>query len=250
MTQALLAEPGAAQKAFSLLTFWKLNGFALDNELLAQTIEQMIIRHVTSGVSSDISWALAFCIDNRLILGAYACKTLSTFEDDCLGIQALHAHSIGILPKGFTTRRLSRLLKAVDLEGEHWLLGYEAFRQGYLTDSKVAVKSNPLFSDLFTSNVTFYRSKLPAYASIIHPGGAPEWVVKAWIEFLQLKRIAREAQREFKTEPLPILDLIRNDLAQVPEKEISVDDAISELLDLFEPKELTDLIDDTEPYVG
>jgi hypothetical protein len=175
ITQALLAEPGASQKAFSLLTFWKLNGFVIDTDLLAQTVEQMILRHRSSGVSSDISWALAFCIDNRIVLGTPAGKTLSAFEDDCLGIQTLHAQSLGLLPKGFTTRRLSRLLNAVDLEGEHWLLGYEAFRQGYLTGSGAAVKANPLFSDLFNSNVTFYRSKLPAYASIIHPGGAPEW---------------------------------------------------------------------------
>jgi hypothetical protein len=45
LTQALLAEPGVAQKVFSLLTFWKLNGFALDIPLLGQTVERMILRH-------------------------------------------------------------------------------------------------------------------------------------------------------------------------------------------------------------
>ena len=249
ITQTLLAEPGASQKAFSLLTYWKLNGFSIDTDLIAQTVDQMIIRHRSSGVSSDISWALAFCIDNQIVLGATAGKTLSAFEDDCLGIQTLHAHSLGLLPKGFKTRRLSRVLKGVDLEGEHWLLGYEAFRQGFLSDSGPAVKANPLFMDLFNSNVTFYRTQLPVYASIIHPGGAPEWVVTSWIRFLQLKRITREAQTEFETRPLPILDLIKKDFEQVPQKDVSVDDAISELLDLFEPK-VEELIPEIEPYVG
>ena len=130
------------------------------------------------------------------------------------------------------------------------MLGYEAFRQGFLTDSGAAVKANPLFSDLFDANVTFYRSKLPRYASIIHPGGAPEWVVSSWIKFLQLKKITREAQTEFETHPLPILDLMKKDFEQVTEKEVSVDDAISELLDLFEPKVTAELIPEIEPYVG
>jgi hypothetical protein len=249
ITQTLLAEPGASQKAFSLLTYWKLNGFSIDADLIAQTVEQMILRHRSLGVSSDISWALAFCIENQIVLGKRAGKTLSVFEDDCVGIQTLHAHSLGLLPKGFTTRRLSRLLKGVDLEGEHWLLGYEAFRQGFLTDSEPAVKANPLFMDLYSSNVTFYRRQLPLYASIIHPGGAPEWVVASWIRFLQLKRITREAQTEFETRPLPIIELIKTDFEQVPEKDVSVDDAISELLDLFEPK-IAELIPEFEPYVG
>jgi len=127
ISQTILAEPGAAQKAFSLLTFWSLNGFQLDVDLLAQTIEQMILRHRTSGVSSDISWALSFAIENRIKLGDRAGKTLSGFEDDCLAIQSLHAHNLGLLPKGFSTKRLSALLKGVDLDGEHWLLDMKPF---------------------------------------------------------------------------------------------------------------------------
>ena len=106
LTQALLAEPGAAQKAFSLMTFWTLNGFTLDTKLIGHTVERMIVRHEVAGVSSDISWALAFCIDNGIVLGNRASKVLSTFEDDCVGIQALHAHQLGLLTRGFTTAKL------------------------------------------------------------------------------------------------------------------------------------------------
>lgn len=248
-TQALLAEPGAAQKVFSLFTFWSLNGFALDKNLLAQTIERMVFRHATSGVSSDISWALAFCIDNNLMLGKGAGKILSTFEDDCIGIQSLHAYKLGLLPKGFSTSKLSRLLKNVELEAEHWLLGYETVRHGFLLDSATAVKSNSLFSNLLKYQVTFYRANLPSYATIIHPGGAPEWVVKSWIDFLRRKKIKKE-ERRVKTEALPILELLRKDLEKVPRKQVSVDDAISELLDSLEPKTATKLIARVESYMS
>jgi len=250
VTQTLLAEPGAAQKAFSLLTFWKLNGFVLDIDLLARTVERMISRHEMAGVSSDISWALAFCIENKISLGSRASKILSTCEDDWVAVQALHAHSLGLLPKGFSTSKLARLLKTVDLEGEHWLLGYEAFRQGFLTDSGSAVKANLLFSSLLKAKITFYRTKLPVYASVIHPGGAPEWAVTSWIKFLRLKKATGVGAKELTTGPFPVLELMRQDLKRVPQKETSIDDAIADLLDVSEPKSATRLIAGTEPYVG
>ena len=248
LTQALLAEPGVAQKAFSLLTFWNLNGFALDIELLGQTVERMILRHEMAGVSSDISWALAFCIENGITLGSRASKILSTFEDDCVGIQALHAHQLGLLPKGFSTAKLARLLKTIDLEGEHWLLGYEAFRHGFLPDSGSAVKANTLFHSLLKSKVTFYRTKLPIYASVIHPGGAPEWAVQSWIKFLRLKKVTGPRAKELKAHPFPLLGLMRQDL-EVTRKETSIDDAIAELLDVVEAKTAPRLIAGIEAYV-
>ena len=248
LTQALLAEPGAAQKAFSLLTFWQLNGFELNIPLLTQTVERMIFGHEMAGVSSDISWALAFCIENGIKLGSKASNILSTFLDDCVAIQALHAHQLGLLPKGFSTSRLARLLKTVDLDGEHWLLGYEAFRQGFLPDSGSAVKSNKLFQSLFKSKITFYRTKLPVYASVIHPGGAPEWVVQDWIR--GLRKLTRARAKELKGYPYPILKLLRQDLERIPRKETSVDDAIAELLDVAEAKKSARMIAGIDAYVG
>jgi hypothetical protein len=40
ITQALLCEPGAAQKAFALLSFWCLNGLTLDAPLLTSTLTE------------------------------------------------------------------------------------------------------------------------------------------------------------------------------------------------------------------
>lgn len=247
VSQCLLAEPGAAQKAFSLLTFWRLNGFVLDTQLLQQTVERMILRHEMTGISSDISWALAFCIENNIALSTRASRILSVFEDDCVRIQALHAHQLGLLPTGFSTARIARLLKTVDLDGEHWLLGYEAFRHGFLTDSAAAVNANPLFESLYKSNVTFYRTNLPVYASVIHPGGAPEWAVQQWITSLRLKKLKGVKAKELQA--FPVLDLVRQDLERVSKKQASIEDAIAELLDLREPK-ATGLIAGVEPYIG
>jgi hypothetical protein len=176
ISQALLSEPGAAQKAFSLLTFWSLNGFSLDASLLGKTVSQIIVKHESSGVSSDVSWALAFCLEQRLTLNSKAARVLSLFNDDCIALQTLHMKSEGLMPREFTTRYIARAAGTADLDREHWLLAYESFRQGFLVESEQNIRANPLFSDLLAKSVTFYRTNLPAYSSIIHPGGGPSAV--------------------------------------------------------------------------
>jgi|SRR5271165_4231515 len=148
LTQAILSEPGAAQKAFALLSYWRLNSFSVDTNLIANTINQLILRHEASRLSSDVAWALAFCLEQTIELNAKAGRVLSSFDDDCIAIQALHLHSRGLLPRGFSTASISKLLRNSDLDREHWLIGYEATRQGFLKDSESTVRSNPLFSDL------------------------------------------------------------------------------------------------------
>src|SRR5262249_45570025 len=108
VTQALLCEPGAAQKAFALLTFWKINGAQLDSQLLAATLNRMIIGHQAIGFSSDIAWALAFCLEQQLTLNSEAGQALSVFDDDCIALQALDMDQKGLLPKGFNKNSIAK----------------------------------------------------------------------------------------------------------------------------------------------
>src|ERR1017187_1438482 len=239
LTQAILSEPGAAQKAFALLSYWRLNGFLVDGDLISSTINQLILRHEASGLSSDVAWALAFCLEQRFELNAKAGKALSRFDDDCIALQALHLASLGLLPKGFSTASVSKLLRTCDLDREHWLIAYEAARQGFLRDSEPAVKSNPLFSDLLAHRISFYRTKLPSYASVVHPGGAPEWVVQKWMD-ISVKPDGAVARMPADA---PIPKAIKDDLARLKGKPKSQDDAIADLLGLGESDvDLDDLI--------
>jgi hypothetical protein len=186
LSQAILSEPGAAQKAFALLSYWRTNGYSVNAKLITQTINRLILRHEAGGVSSDVSWALSFCIDQSAALDPQSAKVLSEVEDDCIALQALHMHAIGLLPRGFSTAQIVKLIRNADLDREHWLLCYESFQHHFLIDAQQLVAANPLFSDLLNKNVTFYRSDLPRYASVIHNGGAPDWLLRRWIE--QMRR--------------------------------------------------------------
>jgi hypothetical protein len=92
------------------------------------------------------------------------------------------------------------------------------------------VKSNSLFADLLARGVTFYRSKLPNYASIVHPGGAPEWVVRKWMD-ISVKPQTATAQMPVRS---PIPKAIEEDLKRLKRPPQSQDEAIAGLLDLFE----------------
>lgn len=242
LTQAVLCEPGAAQKAFALLSYWILNGFSLDRNLIADTINRLISRHEASGLSSDVAWALSFCLEQSLMLDRKSGRVLSVFDDGCVALQTLHMSSLGLLPKGFSTAGISKALKNTDLDREHWLIAYEAVRQGFLNDSAPAVTGNPLFSDLLRHRVTFYRTRLPSYAGVVHPGGAPEWVVRKWMDV----SVRPETAADRMPASAPIPKSIEEDLRRLKSAPSTEDEAVASLLGLFgeDFTELDDLVDD------
>src|SRR5262249_33704740 len=154
-------------------------------------------------------------------------KLLSRLEDDCITIQSLHLHRLHLLP-GFDPKKISRALKTTDLDGEHWLVTYEALRQGFLHDSRPVVLANPLFTDLLKKKVTYYRKRLPAYASVVHPGGAPEWAVRLWLKDV---RSARTSKQKAKL-ALPILKLMTHDVSRLSRRANTHDQMVTDLLDV------------------
>ena len=251
ISQALLREPGTAQKAFALLTFWRLNGFSLDHQLLAATINQMIHRHASLGVSSDVAWALSFAIEQKIELDARAAKVLSRCEDDCVILLALDACSRGLLPSGFSKKRVESFLATATLDGPHWLVAYESVRHGFSTVCEALVRSNSLFADLLAKKVSFYRQHMPPYASVIHQGGAPEWVVARWLDILTGKSEATASERKAQA-GTPVVTMLK---ADVPAAGVTADksapDAVSSLLDIAQRsrQELASELADYEPYL-
>lgn len=235
ITQTLLCEAGAAQKAFALLKYWRLNGFAPDSQLISHTINQMVVRHHAIGFSSDIAWALAYCLEEKLDLSAKAAAALSAFDDDCIALQALDMNDRGLLPKGFSSKMIEKALKDADLDREHWLIAYETVHHKFLSVCKSAVTANPFFAQLLKHNVTFYRRKLPPYSMILHSGGAPEWVVQAWIQALTRGRKGAENPEVERMKDSEIFKLIEANLKALKPRPETSDDAVVGLMDRLLP---------------
>ncbi len=223
ITQAVLSEPGCAQKAFALLAFWDLNGASFDRPLLATTIDKLVEIHEYRGVSSDIAWALAFSIEHGVKLSRKTGKNLSRAEDDAVAIQALHASSIGLAP-GFSVNAMTADLKTASCDGDHWLLLYESVRQGFIPALQSVLSANALFSDMLAKGVSFYRSTLPTYATLVHPGGAPEWVITAWLD-------AKSRASATGLGEQPITKMIDTDLEALDREDKTVHELAQALID-------------------
>jgi Reverse transcriptase (RNA-dependent DNA polymerase) len=227
ITQALLCEPGCAQKAFALLTYWSLNGASISQSTIRAAIERIVLRHETVGATSDVSWALAFCISQRVTLSKKTAKVLSRLDEDCVAIQALHAHSAGLLPRGFSPSSIERELRNASLDGPHWLALYEAVRHGFLPGLQSQVHSDLLFGDMLSKGVSFYRQAVPPYAAVVHHGGAPQWVVRAWLSEVTSER--GSAPPRVAPPTGAVADMIKSDALKIASG-VPYADAIAKLL--------------------
>lgn len=241
ITQAVLSEPGCAQKAFSLLQYWRVNGAVLHDDLISHCIEQTILRHETRGASSDVAWALAFCISNGIQLSRKASRALSSMEDDVIAIQSLHANSLGLLP-AFSTKSIERFLGRASPDGSHWLALYESVRHGFLPALHHVVTANRLLSDLLAKQVTFYRPVLRPYSLIVHSGGAPDWIVRKWIDLV----MHEEPEQLFELfEDRPLLALLNADAQNLSHEDRNEIEVVLDLMRIAEPETVQ-----LEPYTG
>lgn len=242
VTQALLCEPGVARKAFSLMSYWCSNEMEMNRPLMTRTINEIVRRHEARGVTSDVSWALAFCLEHQIELDKVAGKVLSRCDDDCVALQALHCNSERLIPSGFSDDHIRGLIRDTDLNDSHWLLGYEALRQEFSADSRAAVASNPVFRNLLEQQVTFYRTQLPDYAGFVHSGGAPKWIVSRW---MQLARGAEPRPGELEAaQQQPAFNAVAQAVQERAPAPTSVADTMATLLAEGE----LDLADEADAY--
>jgi hypothetical protein len=195
VTQALLCEPGSSQKALSLLSYWRINGFGINTKLLGETFSKLVMRSAKRG-THDLMWALAFCLDNSICLEEGASAKLKEVENDLVALLSLHMQRKRLLAPSFDRRSIARRVRNADLDREHWLLCYESVRHGFLPSAKPLVVANQLFSAMLAAKVSFYQIPISSYSYVVAPGCAPEWMIRSWL---------REAQKEppRKTDNLP-----------------------------------------------
>ncbi len=181
ISQAILSEPGCTQKAFALLTYWKINGMSLDIDLQRRTVSSVVRHQRDRGFSSDVSWCLSFCVQQQIELPNDAEHALRDCEDSCIIIQSLHMKDDGLLSSSFKSRHLANARKNPDLDGEDWLLHYEAHRHRWAEIPKAKLHAHGPFGKMLAKRIGFYRERLPEYASLIHAGSAPEWLARRWL---------------------------------------------------------------------
>jgi len=175
ISQCIVTEPGCTQKAVALLSHWKLEGVALDEDVVRRTLHAVLQKTVHRAISSDAAWLLSFCALNRIVLNKPIASHLDACDDGLITLLALLLRQEGLL-LDYTAKQLRKKSKVIDLNGKDWLLFYEAHRHGYIT-RLAEVRDHPLFSELDRQGISFLQSSIPDDAFLTRPGGAPDWVV-------------------------------------------------------------------------
>ncbi len=199
ISQALLCEPGCSQKALSLISYWKLNGFSIDMNLFRTTFGKLILQSVRKG-THDLIWGLSFCLDNGITLDEEPSEKLREVENDLITLVSLHMHRKKLLAKSYNKRLIASRLRHGDLDREHWLLLYETARHGFLKGSTSIVNSNILFSEMLKAKVSFYQIPTSSFSYVVAPGCAPQWLIQSWL---------REASNTKKPKSQKVPDKLR-----------------------------------------
>lgn len=157
LLQACWAQPTALQKALTLLRWGVDAGFGLDRDLVEQSINGLIVENANLGHGSELAWALWTATSLRLRVRAAAARTIEGHDDDLVALTALHLWTRGLLPRGLDVSGWQSRLSPGDLQGEHWLLAYEAAVKGWLTSTGGDhIVGNPVFTALRSQAVSFY----------------------------------------------------------------------------------------------
>ena len=77
---------------------------------------------------------------------------------------------------------------------------------------------------MLAKGVAFYRTQLPPYATLVHPGGTPDWVIKAWLDATARESALGIAEQQ-------IAKMIDTDLVSVAREDKTVNDLARELID-------------------
>jgi len=155
-------------------------GHAVSKFPLAETFETIIDRHARRGEGSEVAWALWGALAWAIPMSSAAAHSVSTMEDDVVALLALDADARGLFPTASLNKQAwTAMANQSDvLEGEHWLLAYEANQQGWI--SCPAVAGDRAFFAMSQAAISFYdpsrnRPQFPVAARGFPGGSLPHY---------------------------------------------------------------------------
>jgi hypothetical protein len=175
LLQAMSVEPDAIQQVAVAFAKAYSNRMSISTDDLAQGLSLVIRRHAPLNHGFEVAWALWMALSfGCSIVDPDANQRLGAMADPAVALLALDAQQRGLLPSLDVTG-WERLMTAEQLEGEHWLLAYEASVKGWLPTFGGGdhIAAHTSFEFMRQNNVSFYtRVRTPTKASIAE---MPTW---------------------------------------------------------------------------
>lgn len=158
LAQCANVEPSSLPHVVRVWAARRVAGGSLNVDLIRETLERTIVRHAPLGHGSELSWAVWAAIALDIKLGTAATSALGKSTDDIVALLALDAAQRG-LAQGLDVSGWSAVMTTRSLQGEHWLLAYEAGVKGWLpsTGGGDHIAGDPSYAWLRTNGVSFYK---------------------------------------------------------------------------------------------
>jgi len=138
------------------------DGHVVDRKRLKAVIDALVVSGTPIGQSSTVAWALWTALLFEIRLSARATKELSQSSDCVIACLSFEMRSRGLLANSFDISQLAVLVGETDaLFSSHWLLAYEAARNGWL-GNKAPVIKDPCFGHLKKCGTAFYNGAIIA----------------------------------------------------------------------------------------
>ena len=148
-----------------VLAAYKHAGYSIEKEPLDELLLTLTQIHAPRGHTSEVAWAIWGHLLFDIPLHKTAVATIKRIDNSVLALLTLNARANGLVEKGTDFPLWSDHMQASELEGEHWLLAYEARIKKWLPPkTKDYEKSATGFSTLGKAGVSFFdETKHKAY---------------------------------------------------------------------------------------
>jgi len=159
-----------------LITDSESLGYRVGKEPVTRFCASTISQGAPQEHHSEVAWALWLAIELGLQLPPAVSRILSKMRNSVCALLALHARSCGLVERKFDTSVWQKLVTLDSATNGHWLLAYEASRNGWL-DGKGKMSSDPYFQEMFKLDVGFYDPEIHTQPLIRRKPSADEFSV-------------------------------------------------------------------------
>lgn len=160
LLNAIVVEPSVLPIVTEIFLGYKKAKYPLDEKKIKETLFEIILYHSSFGHTHEISWALWLCKSLKIKIPVKIAKELSRIEDSIVALITLDLYHSGMI-RNLNTNIWESLVTKESLYSTHWLLSYEAIRNGWINteDGMQWLEEDKFFKLLVDNDIKFYNSE-------------------------------------------------------------------------------------------
>ena len=162
LLQCALLEVGALRYVTAELRTRKDQGHDVNTDLVQDVVSKIIERHLPLAHGNEVVWALWLTILLEVPLAKAAVDLIPNLDDPLVPVLALHAEERGLTATDLDRGRWVEHAKIDALDGDYWLLSYEAVRRDWLEGGSAHLTGHPVFGFLHRHDVSFLNVRASA----------------------------------------------------------------------------------------